>query len=225
MEIAQLSQTCCTGPPIQEKEGLDADGAVQWEDVRQADVMDQGNANPTDVAQGALELLAHASIAGYMDDSVALAEEFPASNVSNSASASVSPHSVCSHHCQAFLFSALQRDELPQNYALCSAILKLCASDLIVGHGGVQVRPKEALQKALEANRRLQARLREIMGMLDKAIWRNAQTQAKCMHTAEAWPRPGRYTGMKGAHQTLVLLLCIDPVCNHCGIMLSTSCI
>jgi hypothetical protein len=57
---------------------------------------------------------------------------------------------------------------------------------------------KEALRKALEANQRLQSRLRGIMAVLDRAIWRNAQTQAKLMHGAEAWPRPGRYTGMKG---------------------------
>ncbi|KAK9908648.1 hypothetical protein WJX75_000964 [Coccomyxa subellipsoidea] len=57
--------------------------------------------------------------------------------------------------------------------------------------------PKEVIEKALAANRRLQARLADILAAVDRAIWRNAETQAKLMHHAEAWPRAGRYKGMR----------------------------
>lgn len=62
----------------------------------------------------------------------------------------------------------------------------------------LQHEPKQVIEMALAANRRLQARLADILEAVDKAIWRNAETQAKLMHNAEVWPRAGRYRGMRG---------------------------
>jgi len=62
----------------------------------------------------------------------------------------------------------------------------------------MQHEPKQVIEMALAANRRLQSRLADILAAVDKAIWRNAETQAKLLHNAEVWPRAGRYRGMRG---------------------------
>ncbi|BDA41807.1 probable snRNA-activating protein complex subunit 4 [Coccomyxa sp. Obi] len=58
-------------------------------------------------------------------------------------------------------------------------------------------KPRHVVERALAANRRLQSRLVDILAAVDRAILRNAETQAKLMHNAEAWPRVGRYRGMR----------------------------
>lgn len=62
----------------------------------------------------------------------------------------------------------------------------------------LQDKPRYVIERALAANRRLQSRLVDILAAVDRAILRNAETQAKLMHNAEAWPRVGRYRGMRG---------------------------
>ena len=56
----------------------------------------------------------------------------------------------------------------------------------------------DAVEHALAANRRLQERLEGLLVAIDRAIWRNAETQAKLKHNSEAFPRAGRYRGMQG---------------------------
>lgn len=77
---------------------------------------------------------------------------------------------------------------------VCFVCIIMHSDALLQGPQG----PKEVIEKALAANRRLQARLTDILAAVDRAIWRNAETQAKLMHHAEAWPRAGRYKGMRG---------------------------
>ena len=55
------------------------------------------------------------------------------------------------------------------------------------------------LQRALEANRRLQGRLVGILEAIDSAIWSNAEMQAKLMHNSQQHPRAGRYVPASGA--------------------------
>ncbi len=63
----------------------------------------------------------------------------------------------------------------------------------------LQDKPRFVIERALAANRRLQSRLVDILAAVDRAILRNAETQAKLMLNAEAWPRVGRYRGMRGS--------------------------
>jgi hypothetical protein len=62
------------------------------------------------------------------------------------------------------------------------------------------------IAQALEANRRLQARLERVLEGVDAAIWRNAETQAKLACNAEAYPRAGRYRGMQGTSLLLPVM-------------------
>ena len=77
-------------------------------------------------------------------------------------------------------------------------------------HPWPQAGSAEVIAKALEANRRLQARLERVLEGVDAAIWRNAETQAKLTCNAEAYPRAGRYRGMQGAS-------CAPPCHVHCA--------
>ncbi len=61
------------------------------------------------------------------------------------------------------------------------------------------------LEHALEANRRLQARLVGILEAVDGAIWDNAQAQAALARNSALHPRAGRYRGMRGAPETELL--------------------
>ena len=54
------------------------------------------------------------------------------------------------------------------------------------------------LERALEANRRLQARLKGILEAVDGAIWSNAEMQARLAFNTRLHPRAGRYRGMRG---------------------------
>lgn len=54
------------------------------------------------------------------------------------------------------------------------------------------------LERALGANAALQARLGAILEAIDKAIWGNAQAQARLAHNSQLHPRAGRYKGMRG---------------------------
>ena len=65
----------------------------------------------------------------------------------------------------------------------------------------------DRLERALEANRRLQARLVGILEAVDGAIWDNAQAQAALARNSVLHPRAGRYRGMRGALQTELLRL------------------
>lgn len=63
----------------------------------------------------------------------------------------------------------------------------------------------QRLERALEANRRLQARLVGILEAVDGAIWDNAQAQAALARNSALHPRAGRYRGMRGALEPEVL--------------------
>ena len=63
---------------------------------------------------------------------------------------------------------------------------------------GTQPGAADVVEQALAANRKLQERLAGLLVAVDRAIWRNAETQAKLKHNAEAFPRAGRYRGMQG---------------------------
>ena len=61
------------------------------------------------------------------------------------------------------------------------------------------------LERTLEANRRLQARLVGILEAVDGAIWDNAQAQAALARNSALHPRAGRYRGMRGVLKTELL--------------------
>lgn len=63
------------------------------------------------------------------------------------------------------------------------------------------------LERALEANQRLQARLKGILEAVDGAIWSNAEMQARLAFNTRLHPRAGRYRGMRGKGCTCASML------------------
>ena len=63
------------------------------------------------------------------------------------------------------------------------------------------------LERALEANRRLQARLKGILEAVDGAVWSNAEMQARLAYNTRLHPRAGRYRGMRGEGRPCTFML------------------